>query len=71
MHVWVRNFGLPKTQTAPPANDLDALHEAGVADTGVWVYPSAGCSCLDNAEPRRTWEGITKTIARLAEARAA
>ena len=71
VHVWVRNFGLPADQTSRPANDLYALHDAGVAEIGVWGFPSAGCSCLDNAEPRRAWDGIAETIARLGEARAA
>jgi hypothetical protein len=71
VHVWVRSFGLTRRQTSRPANDLSALLDAGVADIGVWGFPSAGCSCLDNAEPQRVWDGITATIARLAEARAA
>jgi hypothetical protein len=71
VHVWVRNFGLARKQTSRPANDLDALLDAGVTDIGVWGFPSAGCSCLDNAEPQRAWDGITETIARLGEARAA
>jgi hypothetical protein len=71
VHVWVRNFGLSRRQTLRPANDLDALLEAGVTDIGVWGFPSAGCSCLDNAEPQRAWDGIAETIARLGEARAA
>jgi hypothetical protein len=71
MHVWVRSFGLTRRQTSRPANDLAALVAAGVADIGIWGFPSAGCSCLDNAEPQRVWNGITATIARLHEARAA
>jgi len=71
VHVWVRSFGLPRRQTSRPANDLAVLCEAGVVDIGVWGYPSAGCSCLDNAEPQRVWNGVTATIARLGEARAA
>jgi len=71
VHVWVRSFGLTRRQTSRPANDLSALHDAGVTDIGVWGFPSAGCSCLDNAEPQRTWNGITATIARLGEAQAA
>ena len=71
VHVWVRNFGLATDQTSRPANDLYALYVAGVADIAVWGFPSAGCSCLDNAEPQRAWDGIVETIARLGEARAA
>jgi hypothetical protein len=71
VHVWVRSFGLTKRQTSRPANDISALLEAGVADIGIWGFPSAGCSCLDNAEPQRIWNGITATISRLGEARAA
>ena len=71
VHVWVRSFGLTRRQTSRPANDLSALLDAGVDDIGVWGFPSAGCSCLDNAEPQRAWEGITATITRLGEARAA
>lgn len=71
VHVWVRSFALTRRQTSRPASDLSALHEAGVADIGVWGFPSAGCSCLDNAEPQRAWNGIMATIARLGEARAA
>jgi len=71
VHVWVRSFGLTRRQTLQPAHDLAALYEAGVADIGVWGFPSAGCSCLDNAEPQRVWNGITATMARLGEARAA
>jgi hypothetical protein len=71
VHVWVRSFGLTKRQTSRPAHDLSALHDAGVTDIGIWGFPSAGCSCLDNAEPQRVWDGITATIARLGEARAA
>jgi hypothetical protein len=71
VHVWVRSFALTKRETSRPANDLSALLEAGVNDVGVWGFPSAGCSCLDNADPRRAWSGITATIARLGEARAA
>jgi hypothetical protein len=71
VHVWVRSFSLTRRQTSRPANDLSALHDAGVVDIGVWGFPSAGCSCLDNAEPQRVWNGITATIARLGEARAA
>ncbi len=71
VHVWVRNFGLTRRETLRPAHDLAALYEAGVADIGVWGFPSAGCSCLNNAEPQRAWDAITETIARLGEARAA
>src|SRR5215211_5595779 len=71
VHVWVRSFGLTRRQTSWPARDLSALLDAGVADIGVWGFPSAGCSCLDNAEPQRAWDQITGTIARLGEARAA
>ena len=71
MHVRVRNFALSSNRTARPAQDLDALLDAGVADIGVWGFPSAGCSCLDNAEPQRAWDGITEVIARLGEAQAA
>jgi hypothetical protein len=71
VHVWVRSFGLTRRQTLQPARDLSALYDAGVADIGVWGYPSAGCSCLENAEPQRVWNGITATIARLGEALAA
>jgi hypothetical protein len=71
VHVWVRSFGLTKRQTLQPAQDLSALYDGGVADIGVWGFPSAGCSCLDNAEPQRVWNGITATIARLGEALAA
>jgi hypothetical protein len=71
VHVWVRNFGLPGRQTLRPASDLDALLDAGVTDIGVWGYPSAGCSCLDNAEPQRAWDAIVATIVRLGEAQAA
>ena len=71
LHVWVRSFGLTRRQTSRPAHDLSALLDAGVADIGVWGFPSAGCSSLDNAEPQRVWNGITATIARLGEARAA
>jgi hypothetical protein len=71
VHVWVRNFGLTRKQSSRPAHDLYALHDAGVADIGVWGFPSAGCSCLDNADPQWAWDGITATIARLGEARAA
>ena len=67
----MRSFALTKRQSLRPAHDLSALHDAGVSDIGVWGYPSAGCSCLDNAEPKRVWNGITATIARLGEARAA
>jgi hypothetical protein len=51
VHVWVRNFGLTTKQTRRPADDLAALCDSGVMDIGVWGFPSAGCSCLDNAEP--------------------
>jgi hypothetical protein len=71
VHVWVRSFGLSRNKTSRPGRDLDALLEAGVADIGVWGFPSAGSSCLDNAEPQRAWDGITETIGRLGEARAA
>jgi hypothetical protein len=71
VHIWVRNFGLTRRQTSKPANDLDALLDAGVADIGVWGFPSAGCSCLSNAEPQRAWEGIMEVITRLGEERAA
>jgi len=71
VHVWVRSFAVTRRQTSQPANDLATLHEAGVVDIGIWGFPSAGCSCLDNAEPQRVWNGITATIARLGEARAA
>lgn len=71
VHVWVRSFGLTRRQTSRPANDLAALLDAGVTDIGVWGFPSAGCSCLDNAEPQRVWNGITTAIARLGEAQAA
>jgi hypothetical protein len=71
VHVWVRNFGLSRSQTLRPANDLDALLDAGVTDIGVWGFPSAGCSCLDNAEPQRAWDAIAETIVRIGEARAA
>jgi hypothetical protein len=71
VHDWARSFGLTRWQTSRPAHDLSTLHDAGVADIGVWGFPSAGCSCLDNAGPQRTWNGITATIARLGEARAA
>jgi hypothetical protein len=71
VHVWVRSFALTRRQTSQPAHDLSALHDGGVADIGVWGFPSAGCSCLDNAEPQRAWNGITETIAHLGEARAA
>lgn len=71
VHVWVRNFALPAEQTSRPANDLPALCEAGVTDAGVWGFPSAGCSCLDNAEPQRAWDMVVESIARLSEARAA
>jgi hypothetical protein len=71
VHVWMRSFGLTKRQTSRPAHDLSALLDAGVADFGIWGFPSAGCSCLDNAEPQRVWNAITATIARLGEARAA
>jgi hypothetical protein len=54
-----------------PANDLSALYDAGVTDIGMWGFPSAGCSSVDNAESQRTWNRITATIARLGEARAA
>ena len=71
VHIWVRNFALSAEQTSRPANDLLALHDAGVADIGVWGFPAAGCSCLDNAEPQRAWEGIAETITRLVQLRAA
>jgi hypothetical protein len=71
VHVWVRNFGLPAEQTTRPAGDITALCDAGVTDIGVWGYPSAGCSCLDSAEPQRAWEGIVEAIARVSEERAA
>ena len=71
VHVWVRNFGLSKKQTLRPANDLDVLLDAEVTDIGVWGFPSAGCSCLDNAEPQRAWDAIVETIERIGEARAA
>jgi hypothetical protein len=71
VHVWVRSFGLSRRQTSRPANDLSTLLDAGVTDIGIWGFPSAGCSCLDNAEPQRVWTGITVMIARLGEARAA
>ncbi|MDQ2652019.1 MAG: hypothetical protein M3Z20_03145 [Chloroflexota bacterium] len=71
VHVWVRNFGLSRSETLRPANDLDALLDAGVTDIGVWGFPSAGCSCLDNAEPQRAWNAIAETIVRCGEARAA
>jgi hypothetical protein len=71
VHVWVRSFGLTRRQTLRPAHDLSTLLDAGVADIGVWGFPSAGCSCLDNAEPQRVWNGITATLASLGEARAA
>jgi hypothetical protein len=71
VHVWVRSFALTRRQTSQPAHDLSDLHDAGVADIGVWGFPSAGCSCLDNVEPQRAWNGITETIAHLGEARAA
>ena len=65
VHVWVRSFSLTRRQTLRPANDLSLLLNAGVSDIGIWGYPSAGCSCLDNADPQRVWNGITATIARL------
>jgi hypothetical protein len=71
VHVWVRSFGLTRRQTLRPAHDLSTLLDTGVADIGVWGFPSAGCSCLDNAEPQRVWNGITATLASLGEARAA
>jgi hypothetical protein len=71
VHVWVRNFGLSRSQTLRPAKDLDALLDAGVTDIGVWGFPSAGCSCLDNAEPQRAWDAIAETIVRVCEAQAA
>jgi hypothetical protein len=71
VHVWVRSFGLSRSQTSRPAHDLTALHDAGVSDIGIWGFPSAGCSCPGNAEPQRVWTGITATIARLGESRAA
>ena len=71
VHVWVRSFSLRRRQTLRPASDLATLLDAGVAEIGVWGFPSAGCSCLDNAEPERAWNGITATIARLGEAKAA
>lgn len=71
VHVWVRSFGLRRRQTLRPASDLATLLDAGVAEIGVWGFPSAGCSCLDNAEPEQAWNGITATIARLGEAKAA
>jgi hypothetical protein len=71
VHVWVRNFGLSSAETTQPANHVYDLAEAGVTDIGVWGFPSAGCSCLENAEPLRAWHGIAETIARLAVARAA
>ena len=71
VHVWVRNFGLSRSQTLRPAQDLAALLDAGVSDIGVWGFPSAGCACLDNAEPQRAWEAIVETILRLGEAQAA
>ena len=70
-HIWVRNFGLSSSQTLRPANDLDVLLEAGVTDIGVWGFPSAGCSCLDNAEPERAWDAIAETVVRTSAARAA
>ena len=45
--------------------------EASVTNIGVWGFPSAGCSCLDNAEPQRAWDMVVESIARLSEARAA
>jgi hypothetical protein len=71
VHVWVRNFALPAGQTTRPAEDISALLEAGVSEIGVWGFPSAGCSCLDNAEPRRAWDGIVEAIAGAAIASAA
>ena len=71
VHVWVRSFALTRRQSSRPANDLSALVDAGVTDIGVWGFPSAGCSCLDNAEPQQVWTGITAMIAQLGEARAA
>jgi len=71
LHVWVRNFGLSTEQTARPAGDIAALCHAGVIDIGVWGFPSGGCSCLDNAEPLRAWDGIVETIERLNVERAA
>src|SRR4051794_3818673 len=35
VHVWVRSFGLTRRQISQPADDLAAVHEAGV-DIGVW-----------------------------------
>jgi hypothetical protein len=71
VHVWVRNFGLLAEQTSKPANDLRVLCEAGVTDIGVWGFPAAGCSCLDNAEPQRAWDEIVETIVHFSEAQAA
>lgn len=71
VHDWVRNFGLSSEQTLRPANDLDVLLEAGVTDIGVWGFPSAGCSCLNNAEPERGWDAIVETIVQFGEAQAA
>jgi hypothetical protein len=71
VHVWVRNFGLTSEHTARPAHDLGVLLEAGVADIGVWGFPTAGCSCLDNAEPQRAWDGIIQMMAHFSAARAA
>jgi hypothetical protein len=71
VHVWVRNFGLSKRQTLRPANDLAVLLDAGVTDIGVWGFPSAGCSCLDNAEPQRAWDAIAETIVLSGAAQAA
>jgi hypothetical protein len=36
----------------------------------VWVFPSASCSRVDNAEAQRAWNGIAAMIAQLGEARA-
>jgi hypothetical protein len=71
VHVWVRSFGLLAERTTQPADDLAALLAAGVSDIGVWGFPSAGCSCLDNAEPRQAWDGIARVIANHGQARAA
>jgi hypothetical protein len=47
------------------------LLDAGVTDIGVWGFPSAGCSCLDNAEPQRAWDAIAETIVLSGAAQAA
>lgn len=62
-HVWTRAFGLPPARSIEPAVNIGFLARSGVADIGVWGYPSPGVSCLNNAEPERVWALVEEAVA--------